>query len=286
MGLLSGLSGLGLGSLEDAEIFENEESNKELNGESSELKIPEFTEEDFLLTKKCECPVCGEEFTYRSLKTGKLKLLGTDSDLRPKYDKMDPVKYDAIVCTNCGYGALSRFMQPLPAPNANLVRANICGRVKNIPNSPVLNYDEAIQRYQLVLASSIVKKAKDSEKAYVCLKLAWAIRGKKETLDIDLDDYDDIVRELNNQENEALKTAFEGFIAARGKESYPMAGMDEMTIDYLLAVLAARFKHFDIAQKLIGGILLSPTASSRIKDKTRDLKEQVKIDMKMNGDLA
>lgn len=283
MGLLSGLSDLGLGKLEGTKIY-SDVDNTEQNAQPAveEEKVPEFNEETMLFDKKCECPVCGSVFSYRSVRSGKLKLIGTDSDLRPKYDKMDPAKYDAIVCTACGYGVLGRFLQPLPSAQVKLVKESICGKVKGVPNSPVLSYDDAIQRYQLVLASSIVKRAKDSEKAYVCLKLAWMIRGKKESLSLDLEDYDEQIRALNNDENEALRSAFEGFIAARGKELFPMAGMDEMTVDYLLAVLASRFQHFDIAQKLIGDILLSKTANNRIKDKARDLKEQIIIDMKMS----
>ena len=61
--------------------------------------------------------------------------------------------------------------------------------------------------------------------------------------------------------------------------------MDEITIDYLLAVLASRFGQFDVAQKMIASILLSKTANSRIKDRARDLKEQVLSDMKAKGEL-
>lgn len=285
MGLLSGLANMGLGGLEKEDIFQSEDSDVKKSEEIKiDIKEPVFSEDDYLFDKKCQCPICGANFTYRSIKTGKLKLVGTDSDLRPRYDKMDPSKYDAIICTACGYGALSRFFQdPLPVANVKLVKENICGKVRGVPNKPILDYDDAIQRYQIVLASSMVKRAKDSEKAYVCLKLGWLIRGKKETLDLDLEDFDEQMKKLNEDENEAMRSAFEGFIAARGKESFPMVGMDEMTVDYLLANLAARFKHYDIAQKLIGAILLSKTANSRIKDKARDLKEQIKIDMEMSG---
>ena len=92
--------------------------------------------------------------------------------------------------------------------------------------------------------------------------------------------------QLRDDENEALKAAYEGFTNARQKESFPSAGMDEITIDYLLAVLSARFEKYDVAQKLIAGILLNKTANNRIKERTRDLKDQVLMEMKAKGEFS
>lgn len=282
MGLLSGLGSLGLDKLENAEIYESEEV-KEKKEAKPEVKSVEIKEEDVLFDKKCECPVCAKSFTYRTVRSGKLKLVGQDADLRPKYDLFDPAKYDVVVCTNCGYAVLAKYLQPLAEAHIKLLKEGICGKVRGVESKPVYDYDDAIKRYQLALASAIVKRAKDSEKAYICLKLAWVIRGKKETLSEDTPEYDAIIAQLRADENEALKSAFDGFIAARQKETFPMAGMDELTVDYLLAVLSSRFGHYDIAQKLIATILTSKVANNRIKDKARELKEQVKIDMSMAG---
>ena len=119
----------------------------------------------------------------------------------------------------------------------------------------------------------------------MCLKMGWVIRGKRETLPEDTPDYDAVMEQAEKDENEALQTAYDGFINARQKESYPIAGMDEPTLDYLIAVLSARFGKFDIAQKMIASILLSKTANNRIKDRARDLKEQVISEMKTKGEL-
>lgn len=279
MGLLSGLSNLGLGSLESADIYEAEEKTAEAPKE--EVKEPEFSEADYIFDKKYECPVCNKAFTNRAVRSGKLRLVSQDPDLRPKYDKFEPSKYDVVVCPECGYAVLSRYMAPLPAAHVKLLKDNVCGKVKGVTNKPVFSYDDAIQRFQLALACAIVRRAKDSEKAYICLKMAWVIRGKKEELPDETPQYDDIMAQLRADENEALKSAFEGFVAARQKENFPMAGMDETTVDYLLAVLAERFGHFDIASRMVASILTSKVANARIKDKARDLKEQIKMDMQM-----
>ena len=62
-----------------------------------------------------------------------------------------------------------------------------------------------------------------------------------------------------------------------------MCGMDEITVDYLLAVLSFRFKKYDLASRLVAGILTSPSANARMKDKTRDLKDLILAELKKNG---
>ena len=285
MGLLSGLSDLGLGKLEGAEIFEEEKKPEPKKVEKPKEEAP-FDENDVLFDKSAECPVCGKKFTFRAVRTGKARPIGQDPDLRTKYEKFDPAKYDVVVCPYCGYAVLTKYFTSLPAAQVKLLREGIGGKVHGVANNPILSYDDAIQRYQLALASSIVKHAKDSEKAFVCLKMAWVIRGKKESITEDDPDYEEVMKQLRDDENEALKAAYEGFVSARQKESFPIAGMDEITIDYLLAVLSARFEKYDVAQKLIAGILLNRTANNRIKDRTRDLKDQVLMEMKSKGEFS
>ena len=270
---------MGLGKLEGADIFEEEKKPEVKKVEKPKEEAP-FDENDVLFDKSAECPVCGKGFSYRAVRTGKARLLGQDMDLRPKFDKFEPAKYDVVVCPYCGYSCLTKYFTALPAAQIKLLKEGIGGKVHGVANNPILSYDDAIQRYQLALASSIVKRAKDSEKAYVCLKMAWIIRGKKENLSLDDPDFDNKVNELSKDEDEALKAAYDGFINARQKESFPIAGMDEITIDYLLATLAVRFAQFDVAQRMIAGILTSKTANSRIKDRARDLKDQVLEQMK------
>ena len=285
MGLLSGLSDLGLGKLEGAEIFEEEKKPEPKKVEEPKEEAP-FDENDVLFDKSAECPVCGKKFTFRAVRTGKARPIGQDPDLRTRYEKFDPAKYDVVVCPYCGYAVLTKYFTSLPAAQVKLLREGIGGKVHGVANNPILSYDDAIQKYQLALASSIVKHAKDSEKAFVCLKMAWVIRGKKESITEDDPDYEEVMKQLRDDENEALKAAYEGFVSARQKESFPIAGMDEITIDYLLAVLSARFEKYDVAQKLIAGILLNRTANNRIKDRTRDLKDQVLMEMKSKGEFS
>lgn len=272
MGLLSGLEQFGLGGLENVDLFDK--AKKEEERVAEEKKNPEQIEQELLFEKGCTCPICDNEFKVKTVKIGKAKLLGTDIDLRPRYEGIDMLKYDIIICPKCGYAALSRYFKYVTSGQAKLIKENITASFKaKEDTAPIYSYEEALARYKLALANAVVKRTKTSEKAYICLKTAWLLRGMGEQLDEKDSEYKNKKAECDTAETEFMKNAFEGFLAARQNESYPMCGMDESTVDYLIAVIALRFEKYDVASKLIAGVIMSPSASPRMKDKARDIKE-------------
>ena len=275
MGILSGLESFGLGGLANADIFAAE---KKEESEKKELKeeAPKVTESDLVFQKSYKCPCCDKEFRVKAVKIGKAKLIGTDKDLRPKYEIVDSLKYDVILCSHCGYAALSRFFQYLTSAQAKLITINISHSFKNVETKgDIYTYDEAIERYKLALANCLVKRAKNSEKAYLCLKLAWVIRGKGESLDKSDPEYEAKKKDCLAQEEELLHNALDGFLAARQSEAFPMCGMDESTVDYLIAVISMRFEQYDVAAKLVSSIITSVSANKRMKEKARGLKDEI-----------
>lgn len=280
-GILSGLGNLGLGNLENMELYETAKEAEEQK--KAEAAVAKVEEKDFLLDRSFKCPVCDNDFSAKTIKTGKAKLLGTDWNLRPKYEGVDPVKYDVQLCSSCGYAALSRFFPNMTSVQAKLVKENISQKVRLHPfNGETYSYKEALERYQLALVNAVVKRGKASEKAYICLKSSWLVRSYIEELEAADGDAGKI-EELKGQEEEYLMNAYNGFVEARQSENFPMCGMDESTMDYLLAELAAHFKKYDVASKLIAGILTSTAANARMKDKARDLKDRVLTELKKRG---
>ncbi len=281
-GLLSGLSSMGLGNLEGMELFS--EPKKEEESVVSPKEQAKITEAELIYDKSTECPLCDYRFTTKTVKAGKTPLVDTDMDLRPKYEGIDIIKYDVIECPRCGFSALTRFFKPVTSVQAKEIRQNISTQFKYKPlSSDIITYEEAIERYKLALVNAIVKHAKPSEKAYICLKAGWVLRGAVENLDKEDADYEQKKTTYEAQEDEFLKNAMEGFIAARQSEGYPMCGMDEVTVEYLISVLAIRFHRLEIASKLVANILVSPNANNRMKDKARDLKEMILQELKEKG---
>ena len=283
MGILSGLESFGLKGLESADIFSDNSKKKEEKKAVEVVVEPEITEADLIFEKSFKCPVCDKEFKNKTVKIGKAKLKGTDLDLRPKYEIIDTIKYDVILCPHCGYSALSRYFQYITGPQAKLIKANISASFVNKPDKgDTTEYDEAIEKYKLALANAIVKRSKSSEKAYICLKMAWVVRGKKETLDKNDKDYESKLAQCKEEEDELLQNALDVFLAARQSEGFPMCGMDESTVDYLIAAESIHFGQMDVAAKLVAGILSSPVANKRMKEKARYLKD-IMVEQIKNG---
>lgn len=277
--IFSGLSQLGLGDMAGMDLFE-EEKKAESTGENT-VKPKEVTEEDILFDKVYTCPCCENKFKAKAIRAGKNKLISQDTDLRAKYSIVDPVKYDCIVCNNCGYAALVRYFDKSTSTQLKLIRDNISGKFKGVDETaPTYTYDEALVRYQLALANAVVKKAKNSEKAFICLKTAWIIRGKSESIPEDMEDIKEVKRELYKQEMGYIQNAYKGFKIAMQTEDFPICGMDEFTFIYLTAELARKCKDFNVSMKLISDIITSTKSSTRIKDKARELKDRIKHDLK------
>lgn len=270
MGIFSGLKNLGLGDLEGKDLFEEETKATEQAAEP-----PQPEEKDFILDKTFTCPVCDKNFTARVMKTGKAKLVSMDLDLRPRYVGVDATKYDVELCPHCGYAALTRYFTALTSGQIHLINDQISNKVKLQQHTEeYYTYEEAMERYKMALACAMVKKAKNSEKAYICLKSAWLVRGYREELESKRQLQPNQKEELNGLEMEYLQNAFKGFIEAQKSERYPMCGMDEYTMDYLTAALAYEVGELDVASQCVSR-LLSSMANNRVKDKARDLKELI-----------
>lgn len=277
-GLLSGLGKLGLKNLEDMDLYEAEKKPEEA---AAKPAAPVVQESDFLFDKSYECTICDGKIKARTMKAGKAKLLRADMDLRPIYENIEPIKYDVIICPHCGYAALTRYFKGLTASQMKAIKETISASFQPIKEEKdTYTYEEAVDRYKLCLANAIVKHAKASEKAYICLKTGWLLRSMRESLAKETEDYDKKAAELKEQEDEFIKNALEGFLAARQSENYPMCGMDEITVEYLIAALAMESEQFDVASRIVSNILVSPSATSRMKDKARDLKEMLTAKMK------
>lgn len=265
----------------DTKIFEQEFLKVSQTPQSFE-PITAKSEEAYLFSKKVQCTVCQKEFETKGIRSSKLRRLQADFDLRPRYRDIDPLKYDVYCCPNCGYTAMSKFFGHLTRGQIALVKENVCANYQPTLDlePPFIDYEMAITRYKLSLYSSIIKLAKNSERAYTCLKIAWLYRDLLKELPEGTGEEKARKAEAQESYNEFYEAAFEGFQKAIASEDYPICGMDIHTMDYLMACLALNFRQFSYASKSVGSILASKTADRRIKDKALDLKtyilEQIK----------
>ena len=239
---------------------------------------------DKLFDKKYICPICDNEFTAKTVRTGKARMIHTDMDLRNVYEDIEPLKYDIILCQKCGYAALSRFFPTVTSAQQKFISEKITPNFKPLQEDEEdYTYEQALARYNVAFANSVVKMAKISEGAYLSLKIGWLYRSYKESLDQDMTGYQEKYDKLETLEKENLRRAYDYFIKAVQSEDFPMCGMDESTVDYLLAVLAMEFEDYFDSSKLLSKLLTSYSAGQRIKEKARDVKEELSRRMKEAG---
>lgn len=115
MGIFSIIGNLGLGDFDESKILDNDSGAAARRGaaEQKETKSPEELEKEALFDKTYECPICNLTFKTKCVRAGKVRLESKDTDLRPIYNHIDPIKYDVITCEKCGYSALGRYFGKL-----------------------------------------------------------------------------------------------------------------------------------------------------------------------------
>ena len=279
MSIFSGLEKMGLGDFKDVSVLDEKKESTTTDGAP---KAVEIKEADILFDKRYTCPVCERNFTSKCVRAGKIKNIGKDTDLRPIYEIMDPLKYDAVTCDRCGYSAITRYFGKLSDKQISAIRQQVGTSFTGIDNNKeVFSYDDAIDRYKLALLCSVIKHSKNSERAYTCLKMAWVFRGKR----LLLDEKNPEIKGIYENELECLKNAYETFMIALQTESFPIAGMDEHVLKYVLADIARRLKRYDEASKLISLVITSRATPSRLKDQALMLKETIKEEMKKANPL-
>lgn len=247
------LKEIGFEDLDKVDLFPPKPKASEKEIENTKKK---FTVEEVLYDKTYICPVCNKEFKSKAIRSGKNRLLTVDLDLKANYDIVNPLLYECVVCENCGYAALSKTFNSLTASQIRWIKEQICTKYKEYHYPPILSEKDGILRYKLALLNSFVKKAKDGEKAYICLKLAWLYRDTKEKA----------------AEETFLQHALTGFENAYNTERFPIFELGELTTAYIIADLYRRKKNYEKAMQWLGFVIMDKSVSLRLKTKALHLK--------------
>ena len=240
--------------------FELDMQGEKVGGSPSEEKGASFDIDSYVYAKQFNCPVCEKSFETKIIKESKIRVLSVDFDLHPVCHPINPNFYDVIICQDCGYAAVKDFFHNIASRQADLISAEITPNyiAQNYPAQ--LDVDMAIERYELALLNSTVKNARDGEKAYICMKLMWFYRIKGD---------------VDNQKLFA-ELALKGFSNALIKEELPIMGLNGDTITYLLGALYLLLDDKKSALRFLSEVVTSKTASDRLKDRARGLREDTK----------
>lgn len=284
--ILSGLAKFGLDEDLVNNLFEEEKSSTQRGGDSAAAKEVEPPKEtDFLLLKSIRCPICDGTFRTPVIKSGRVKRKEPDLDLRPRFEHIDTNKYNVASCPKCGFTAVDRYFTNMPSVQEKFIKEGVLAKLKTPPTKPMaeleaFSYDAALDLYKIALYTSVVKKGKNSEKAYTCLKIAWLLRGKMEELSVDAEKNKEEIAKCKVEYDTFYKQAFDGFVKAMASENYPLAGMDQSTVDLLIAAMAYNLEQYDYASRFVSNLIVSRTAGTNIKNRAHDLKEKIVEKMK------
>jgi len=241
----------------DIDIFESQAKKQKA---ADEKAAAVFSIDNYVYAKNINCPVCKGTFESFVVKWGKTKLESVDYDLMPTYSPINHLYYDITSCKHCGYTADAKTFGKISDRQSELILTELKPLYKHVefPKEPTI--DMVIDRYKLALLSSTMKRAKQGEKAYLCMKLTWLYRIKG----------DDIINE-----KKFAVLAIKGFTQALEEEHTPIMGMEEVTILYLIAAFSKFLGHNKSALRILSTIITSRKSSERLKDRSRDLKDEI-----------
>lgn len=234
-------------------------------------------EKPLLLDKSYTCPICDKKIKAKSVKTNVAKFVDTCMDLRPIYSNINVSKYDVVSCHNCGYTALTKYFDPLTQVQKKYIKDRICVNFKPREDTPMDFYtlDYAIMRLKMALLCATSKEGKSSEIGATCLKLSWLYQDKVDELIEEDPNYEALKENLTTEAINHSKHAYQYLSKARMEEDPPIAGMNEPTLDYLLAFLAYQSEEYNLAMQYLGGVISNKESTQRLKDKAIDLKEML-----------
>ena len=287
MNLFAGLEKFGFQKTEDVDLFAGKKESVKEEPEKAEIETEEKAveippEEQFLLNKSIRCVVCDRTFSTKAVKAGRVRRMEPDMDLRPRHQYVDTLKYGVSSCPQCGYTSLNRYFEHITSGQIRLIREQVCSSFEagSLDLPVTYDYDQAIDMHKLALLNAVVKRARNSEKAYNCLILSWLLRTKIEQLEQEHPEQTEQIAACKEEEETFYQQAYDGMLAAVSSEMFPICGMDQVTMDYLLAVMSYHFKKYDVASKTLANVITSSVASRKMKDKALELKDEIIKELK------
>lgn len=123
---------------------------------------------------------------------------------------------------------------------------------------------------------------KESEIGNICLKISWLYQDLVDELPENTPGYEEKKTAYLAEAHNQAMNAYEHLSKARMEEDYPIAGMNESTLDYLLSYLAYQKGEYSTAMQYLSGVVTTRGISSRLKDKCLELKELISAKLHEN----
>lgn len=221
-----------------------------------------------LYNKEIKCPVCQKKFEVTKVKSKSSKVINRDADFCVYYEGINPLFYDVWVCEHCGYAAQSDKYEAIQIKDSKIILDTISPKWSKRSLSGERNLDNAIDAFKLALINLQVRKAKSSEIAKICIRIAWLYRIKND-----------------DKEKDFLNFALKGYNETYEKERFPVDKLDEFTCMYMIAELCRRVGNSDDSIKWFSRLISSPGARNNPK-LIEMAREQFQLVKEQNGKIV
>jgi len=176
--------------------------------------------EQYLYEKELVCPVCSLRHTTQKARLRKIPVDRKDSDFHVWYKEINPVFYNVWVCPNCGFSVTESEQKPLTIEQKALILKNISVKWTRRDFGGIRTRDQAVESHKLAILTGQLLGKSRGYLGGLCLRLAW------------------LYREMENPEETVyLGHALKHLEEAYTNESFPVAGLDEVSLAYLIGEL-------------------------------------------------
>ncbi len=213
----------------------------------------------FYVIREMTCANCSSTFNAPTPRYQRLRLKESHENLRAEYEGTEPVFYEVIHCPHCGYTRLKNNFDKLNDLQRKLYRDEVGNKFRNRNKDIVVDVDKALENYKFGLITAKSMELPASEVAILFYKVSW-------------------LQQITGDASGYINSVAKSYVwleKALAEESFPVQNIDEVTAEYLMSVFAKDFGDYTCSLKHIGVVLTSSTASDRLKNRARDLKDVV-----------
>ena len=231
-------------------------------------KTASSNDDNFIFDREVECPVCGEKFTVKSVRSSRLRLDKIDNDMRQRFIDFEPLWYLVWVCPNCYYANFNfEFKQVLSSHKKKLMEQSkqLKEKVRFQFSNP-RKIDEVFVSYYLMLQYLQVGATDVTAPAKVWLRLSWLYSdvgdeemfkyASKQALDMFKDSYYNSCRDSSPEQEQRLSLLL-------GELTYRLG--DE--------VEAMKFFRGALVRKAGGNVNVNRQAEDRIEELRQNMME-------------
>ena len=221
----------------------------------------------YTFTVEKKCPVCGE--TTRVVKV-KSKLLAerTDEDFCVHYKDFNPYFYKIWFCEHCGFAADEKtFLGSIPLTHKRKIQEFLSSRKLGLKFVEERQVPDAVASFKLAIFYAELTGQSLAKRAGLYLELGWIYRASEE----------------KEREDEMLERAISLYDRSLMTERYPINGLSDNTVIYLIGALYYRLHDFEKSTQYLSRII----GDQRIRDedivlykRARDLWQRVREENK------